>query len=290
MKRPETRDQRPESITVPDVSGTVIDCRSSWVAGRGLRVGRRITVVEHHSPERAALNSVGQRPTLECISYEPCKGDIEWISPLQGSRFLSSYVGRCPALLNVRLSAFTSALQTQCGVIDREAGRTSSRRDDSLGRKTVSPISASRRDASLGTDKRGRQIPLPSRMDGSFGRGIPTGCRDFFTLFSTERSIPTGCWSALKAHNVSNRRWSASGTGGEQTTPISPARAEHCATFSPCRADGHSMRNRRFRSRCSLHRRLFTLRTCGAQSTATLPHPVIASVSAKQSRHHQYKK
>jgi len=78
---------------------------------------------------------------------------------------------------NFRNKAITSALRTQF------AGRTASRRDDSLGRKTLSPISASRRDASLGADKRDRQIPLTSRMDDSFGRGIPTGCRDFLCRF-----------------------------------------------------------------------------------------------------------
>ena len=78
----------------------------------------------------------------------------------------------------------------------------------------IPPTSASHRDASLGTD-----------------RGIPTGCHDSFSLFSTERNIPTGCSEtsldpAPQVRNVNNRRWSASGTGGGQTSPISPARAE----------------------------------------------------------------
>lgn len=49
-------------------------------------------------------------------------------------------------------------------------------RDAPLGRKPLPLAFASRRDAPLGAE-----------------RGIPTGCHDFFALFSTERSILTGC-------------------------------------------------------------------------------------------------
>jgi len=81
---------------------------------------------ESLSPERAALNSVGQgaysprRPTFGCTPLKPCRGDIKnpfvWMSPpqgvalhclmapLQGAFMGIRYVGRCPTLLSAALS------------------------------------------------------------------------------------------------------------------------------------------------------------------------------------------
>jgi len=59
----------------------------SWV------VGRRLSA-PFPRPERAALNSVGQRPTLERTDIEPCKGDRQ--SSDVGRRM--SVIGRRPLI------------------------------------------------------------------------------------------------------------------------------------------------------------------------------------------------
>ena len=58
----------------------------------------RINVSRAESP---IGNSVGQSPTLGAPpTFKPCKGAIEWMSPLQGFiPFLTHYVGLRPTLL-----------------------------------------------------------------------------------------------------------------------------------------------------------------------------------------------
>ena len=76
---------------------------------------------------------------------------------------------------------------------------------------------------------------------------------------------------APQVRNVSNRRWSASGTGGQRTLiHAALARAEQNATFSSCRAARYLLPSRRFRSRCSLHRRLLTLNAFGVPFVSPL--------------------
>jgi len=79
-------------------------------------MSKRNTMVIQHgivtflSPERAAFTSVGQRPTYGVKkNSKPCKGDIHLITPLQGLiHFVARFVGRCPTLMNVGLSALTA--------------------------------------------------------------------------------------------------------------------------------------------------------------------------------------
>jgi len=134
------------------------------------------------------------------------------VSPLQGLElegcldFLTA-TGTSPLLLK-SLGVVVGALNRLSSVVIRNSNDEGRVTKDEMG--DVAPtgrVSPSRRDGSFGR-KSALLFPHPVGMRLSAPKEASlTGCRDFFIPFSTERSIPLGCWGGLRRGLFFEQGW-----------------------------------------------------------------------------------